>query len=92
VPCELVFALFGYRRWNVGVAVAAGAAAGLAAALLDLVLFYPTWAATWQVAYAALVTPSAALIAGVGSWLLTRALADTGVLSPFPSGRSQRTT
>lgn len=89
---ELVFALFGYRRWNVGVAVAAGAAAGLAAALLDLVLFYPTWAATWQVAYAALVTPSAALIAGVGSWLLTRALADTGVLSPFPSGRSQRTT
>ena len=88
---ELVFAMLGYRRWNVGVAIVAGAAAGLAAALLDLVLYYPSWAANWQVVYAALVTPSAAIIAGIGSWLLTRALADTGVLSPFASGRSQRT-
>ena len=31
----------------------------------------------------------AALIAGVGSWLLVRALAPTGVLAPFPSGREQ---
>ncbi len=88
---ELVFAMAGYRRWGILIAILAGAAAGLAAALLDLVLYYPDWAATWQIAYAALVTPSAAIIAGVGSWLLTRALADTGVLAPFASGRSQRT-
>jgi len=30
------------------------------------------------------------VIAGIGSWLLTRALAQTGVLAPFPSGGSQR--
>ena len=33
---------------------------------------------------------SAVLLAGLGSWLLVRALAETGVLAPFPSGRSQR--
>ena len=60
-----------------------------AAVLLDLVLFYPDWAGAWQAAFAALVVPSAALIAGLGSWLLVRALARTGVLSAFPSGREQ---
>jgi len=30
------------------------------------------------------------VIAGVGSWWLTRALVQTGVLAQFPSGRSQQ--
>lgn len=88
---ELIFAMTGYRRWNVGVAIIAGAAAGIGGALLDLVTYYPSWAASWQVTYAVLVTASSAVVAGLGGWLLTRALADTGVLAPFPSGRSQRT-
>jgi energy-coupling factor transport system substrate-specific component len=29
------------------------------------------------------------MLAGLGSWLLVRALARTGVLSPFGSGRDQ---
>jgi len=33
---------------------------------------------------------SAVVIAGVGSWWLTRALVQTGVLAQFPSGRSQQ--
>jgi energy-coupling factor transport system substrate-specific component len=32
---------------------------------------------------------SAAVIAGAGSYYLTRSLAQTGVLAPFPSGRTQ---
>jgi energy-coupling factor transport system substrate-specific component len=32
---------------------------------------------------------SGVLIAGLGSWLLTRAMIRTGVLAPFPSGQSQ---
>jgi energy-coupling factor transport system substrate-specific component len=34
---------------------------------------------------------SSAVIAGLGAWLLVRALARTGVLAPFPSGRDQAT-
>jgi energy-coupling factor transport system substrate-specific component len=86
---ELVFAFLGYRRWGAVPAVLAGAAAGAAAALLDIVFYYGDWSGAWQSAYAALVVTSAAVIAGVGGWLLVRALATTGVLGPFPSGREQ---
>jgi energy-coupling factor transport system substrate-specific component len=86
---ELIFAVLVYRRWGLVVSIVAGAAAGAAAVLLDLALYYPDWAAGWQVTYAALVIPSAALIAGAGGWLLVRALARTGVLSAFPAGREQ---
>ena len=86
---ELVFAMGLYRRWGLPIAVLAGAAAGAAAVLLDLLFFYPSWAAGFQVLYAALVIPSAAIVAGLGGWLLARALARTGVLSAFPAGREQ---
>lgn len=86
---ELVFALRRYRRWDLPTAVVAGALAGLAAVALDVVLYYPDWSAGWVATYAVLVSASAALVAGVGSWLLVRALAPTGVLAPFRSGREQ---
>lgn len=86
---ELVFAMGLYRRWGLAAAILAGAAAGAAAVLLDLVVFYPTWSGGFQFLYAILVIPSAAFIAGVGGWLLVRALARTGVLSAFAAGREQ---
>jgi energy-coupling factor transport system substrate-specific component len=86
---ELVFGLGLYRRWGLPTALLAGAAAGAAAVLLDLALYYPAWATTWQATYAALVIPSAATVAGLGGWLLVRALGRTGVLSAFPAGREQ---
>jgi energy-coupling factor transport system substrate-specific component len=86
---ELVFAFLLYRSWRLPTALAAGAAAGLAAALLDLVLYYQDWSGGWQVSYTALLIVSSAVIAGLGSWLLVRGLARTGVLSPFASGRDQ---
>ena len=86
---ELVFAMFLYRRWGLPVSLLAGAAAGAAAALLDLVVYYPSWAPGFQVLYAALVIPSAAIVAGLGGWLLVRALSRTGVLGAFPAAREQ---
>jgi len=86
---ELVFAMGLYRRWGLGISLLAGAAAGAAAVLLDLVIYYPDWAAGYQVLYAALVIPSAAIVAGLGGWLLIRALVRTGVLSAFPAAREQ---
>jgi len=86
---EIVFAFALYRSWRLPVALAAGASAGAAAALLDLAFYYPDWSGSWQLAYGGLLVASSALIAGLGSWLVVRALARTGVLAPFASGRDQ---
>ncbi len=86
---EIVFAMGLYRRWGLPIALLAGAAAGAAAVLLDLVNYYPSWAAGFQLLYAALVIPSAAIVAGLGGWLLVRALVRTGVLNAFPAAREQ---
>ena len=86
---ELVFAFLAYSSWRLPTAVVAGAVAGAAAAMLDIVFYYPAWSGQWQLAYTGLLMASSAVIAGVGGWLLVRALAGTGVLAPFGSGREQ---
>jgi energy-coupling factor transport system permease protein len=85
---ELVFALWRYRRFDVLTACLGGALAGLGAALMDVTVYYPDWALAWKLAYAVVLVVSSATIAGLGSVALTRALARTGVLSPFVAGRA----
>jgi energy-coupling factor transport system substrate-specific component len=86
---ELIFAFGLYQRWGLIAAMAAGGAAGVAGALLDLAFYYPEWSVDWMLLYTGLVAASSALIAGLGGWLLVRALARTGVLGAFPVGREQ---
>jgi energy-coupling factor transport system substrate-specific component len=86
---ELVYAFTLYRVWSLPVALLAGGAAGLGGAMLDLAFYYPEWTADWQILYSALVVISSALVGGLGSWLLVRALARTGVLAQFEAGRQQ---
>ncbi|MGH2427744.1 MAG: ECF transporter S component [Candidatus Limnocylindria bacterium] len=86
---ELGFAIGLYRAWNLPFAILAGALAGLAAAVHDVPLYYPEVGLPLQLAYGAFTIGSGAIVAGIGAWLLVRALAGTGVLSAFPSGRSQ---
>jgi energy-coupling factor transport system permease protein len=86
---EFAFAATGYRNWRLPTAVVGGALAGGAAALLDLVTAYATWSAGWKLTYTAILLVSAAVIAGAGSWALTRSLAQTGVLDRLPSGRDR---
>jgi energy-coupling factor transport system substrate-specific component len=83
----LVFALFLYRRWNLAVAMLAGAAAGVAMAINDLILYYPGADTPFAIVYTASAIVSGAVIAGLLSWLLVRALARTGALSRFAAGR-----
>ncbi|WP_375479572.1 ECF transporter S component [uncultured Jatrophihabitans sp.] len=92
LAAELVFALARYRRWTLPVALLSGLAAGAMAAVLDLWVYryYPGFSGGWQVGYLAIVALSGLVIAGGLSWLLVRALAVTGVLAPFASGRGQR--
>ena len=90
---ELVFAAARYRSFRLPVAVLAGALAGLAAAAWDTFAYYATGfdLLTFRLPIAVITVLSAALIAGAGGYALTRALAQTGALDRFPSGR-ERTT
>lgn len=84
---ELVFLVFLYANWRVYVAVLAGAATGLACAVNDLILWYAGADAAFATVYVIASTISGAVIAGLLSWLLTKALAKTGALNRFASGR-----
>jgi energy-coupling factor transport system substrate-specific component len=89
---ELVFALFLYRRWNLPVAVAAGAVAGLAMAVNELIFLYPGSTTAFMAVYTVSGIVSGAVIAGVLSWFVVRGLAKTGALSRFASGRAISST
>jgi energy-coupling factor transport system substrate-specific component len=87
---ELAFALGGYRVWTLPIAALAGALAGLAAAIHDIALYYPATGLEYWAIYTIATMSSGAVIAGIGSWLLLRALLAAGVLGPFAVGREQR--
>jgi len=94
---ELVFAIFGYKAFSIGVAALAGA---LSAPLqwgfevMSLPAGGGGWYAEWvlrdKVVYLGAMMLSGAVIAGVLGWLLVRALARAGALSAFPPGQEHR--
>jgi len=86
---EIAFALFRYRRFGWLQALLAAALAGLAAVVLDFVNYYPDWTGGWKTTYLLLVVASSVAFAGVGGMVLTRALAASGALSSFASGRTR---
>lgn len=87
---ELVFAALLYRNFKLPVAILAGAMTGVSAAIYD---FFRYTAGTdlwsYRIPYAVITVVSGALLAGVGSWALVRALAPTGVLDRFGAGRER---
>jgi energy-coupling factor transport system substrate-specific component len=87
---ELVFLLFFYKRWNIGVAILAGAGAALAGGINNLVLWYAGADATFTITYLISTVVSGAVIAGALSWLLARGIAKTGALDRFEAGREAR--
>ena len=86
---ELVFAALMYRSFGLPVALVAGAGAAVGEWIHDMPVYYAATAFGVQLSYGVFMVISGILIAGLGSWLLVRALAQTGVLSPFPSGSQQ---
>jgi energy-coupling factor transport system substrate-specific component len=87
---ELAFAMLMYRSWKLPAALLAGLLTGFSAAVFD---FFAWNAATdlwdYRIPYALLTMVSSTIIAGAGSWVLTRALAPTGVLDRFAAGRDR---
>jgi energy-coupling factor transport system substrate-specific component len=86
---ELVFLVARHRRFTLPIAMVAAAAAGAAAVYLDWFYYYRDWVFGWLAGYAGILIASAVVVAGIGSWALVRALAPTGVLDAFPSGRER---
>jgi energy-coupling factor transport system substrate-specific component len=84
---EVVFALLLYRRFGPLVAALGGALAGVSEAVFEWGVYYADYSVGWKLAYAAIFAASGAIVAGVGGWLVTRALARTGALNPFPPGQ-----
>ena len=87
---ELGFAIGLYRRWSLPSAMLAGVLAGVGAAVHDIVVYYADLGADFWFVYAGAIMLSGAVVAGVGAWLLVRALVPTGVLGDFAVGREQR--
>lgn len=89
---ELAFLLFAYRNYRLPVALLAGAGAGLGAWSLELFTEGNLQkGAAFLVIYLVCVMISSTVLAGGLGYALTRALARTGVLGRFASGRDAET-
>ena len=86
---ELAFLLFAYRKWNLGTTLLSGAFAGIGCALYYW-MTNPAWGMLRVTWYLATSIVSGLVIAGVLMWAVQRALAATGVLDRFESGRAKQ--
>ena len=86
---ELGFLIFRYRAWNMGTALFAGALSAIGAWIHDVLLYYADIPLTDQLIIGVFMVISALVVAGLGSWWLVQALAQSGALAQFPSGRQQ---
>jgi energy-coupling factor transport system substrate-specific component len=84
---EVIFAILLYSSWRLWAAILAGAASGASMAINDFINSYAGATLAFKASYGISAVLSGAIIAGVGSWFLVRALARTGALSRFAAGR-----
>lgn len=84
---ELILAIFLYKRFGVIPAALAGALAGGFEAVYEWQSYYPDWEWPYRFAHLGFIMTSGAIVAGIGGWALTQALARAGVLDSFGPGR-----
>jgi energy-coupling factor transport system substrate-specific component len=88
---ELIFALFRYRKFGLGVAALAGAVAAFFEIVgYELNAYYADYSPVYKVVLVVCAVISGALISGGLGTLLVRALARTGALNAFAVGREAR--
>lgn len=87
---ELIFLIFFYRLWNLATALLAGAGSGAAMGIYEAVVYYAgEMTFDKAVIYVLSAVVTGVLLAGLVSWLLTRALVKTGALDSLASGRNR---
>lgn len=84
---ELILLLFLYKRFNVVVAALAGMAAAAFETAYEWNVYWAGFDTEWKLVYLFAFMASGAVIAGVGGWLITRALARTGAIDAMPAGQ-----
>lgn len=85
---ELIFLLVFYKKFGVVIAMAAGAGAAIIEAFYEWTQpFTAAWDFGYKLAHLGFLTASGIVVAGLGGWLLVRALAQTGALDAFGPGR-----
>ena len=89
LAAEAVFAVFRYRRWTLGVTLLSAVAIGIVYNFYLLFFYYQAFSffSPRGLIGTACELLSAVVFAGFGSWVLYRALAKSGVLTRFASGR-----
>ena len=91
IGAEIIFALFLYRRFNVWVAAGAGALSFAAEWCLELFTEgHLAKGVVYNAIYLVCGMASGIVLAGLLAWALTGALAKTGALDRFASGRGAR--
>lgn len=84
---ELALALFMFKLFTVYVAALGGAMAAAFETLYEWDTYWIGLSTNWKFAYLAFFMVSGAVVAGVGGWLLTKALAASGAIDALPAGR-----
>ena len=84
---ELALAFFLFRSYRVWVAVLGGVLAAAFETLYEWDAYWVGMTTAWKVAYLGCFALSGAVVAGIGGWLLTRALAASGAIDGLPAGR-----
>lgn len=83
IAAEIVFFVFGYRRWSLVILALAAVASALGAWVHDWAIYYPGFAVDVQVLRLVIMGVSAVVFAGLGSLALVRPLRRAGVLEGF---------
>ena len=91
IGAEIVFAFLAYRRFNATIVGAAGAVSFAFEWVLELFLYgHIEKGLLYNVIYLVCGAVSGVVLAGILAWALTNALAKTGALDRFASGRGAR--
>lgn len=88
IGAEIGFAIFAYKKWNMLTTAVSGALAGVGCGIYYWVM-NPAWGVLRSSIYLGTSIVSGVVLAGVVMYLLHRAIAQTGVLDRFESGRAQ---
>jgi energy-coupling factor transport system substrate-specific component len=84
---EVALLLFAYRWFGWPVAALGAALGALFEFCYEWNAYWAGLSVGWKLGYAACFMLSAAVVAGIGGWALTRALAVSGAIDALPAGR-----
>jgi energy-coupling factor transport system permease protein len=84
---EAVLVVFLFRRFGWPIAAVSGAVAAVFEFGYEWNAYWGGLGLGWKLSYLGFFALSGAVVAGVGGWLLTRALAATGAIDALPAGR-----